>query len=168
MLIRRLADDSGLMAIVDPDAYPSYVARNWKYDQLIAHFLEAMSRRQLLIWATGSENLWNVDIAVRPETRTGFRGVEGGIAATKGRLHVLSYESLTMAAQFAHVTLPEEMYRDNVLTVIPGTYICRVVQLVEPESEGAADESAIHFAIGLSESAKLPAPWTAIPWDMHS
>jgi len=165
MIIRHLPDDSGLMAVVDPDAYPSFVRKRWDYDELVAHFVRAMSNRQLLIWATGSENRWNVEIGVALVKRTGFRSIEGGIAATRGRLHVLSYDSLTMAASYSNVTLPENIYRENVLAVTPGTYVCRVVQIVEPESDEAEDESAIHFAIELTASAQLPAPWTRIPWE---
>jgi hypothetical protein len=114
MMIKRIADDSGLMAIIDPDAYPSFVRRNWDYDELVEHFILAMKHRQLLIWGTGSENLWNVEIGVGIY-RDGYRVAEGGIHSSEGRLHVVSYESLTMAAAYEYVKLPEKPFRDDVI-----------------------------------------------------
>ena len=58
----------------------------------------------------------------------------GSIGASRSRLLLTNYESLTMAAQFPDITLPEAHERGQVLSVSPGLYDCRIVQLSDPES----------------------------------
>jgi len=47
-----------------------------------------------------------------------------------------------MAAQFADARLPEAHERDQILSVSPGTYDCRIIQLSDPESNAPFVEAA--------------------------
>ena len=83
--------------------------------------------------------------------------------ATKGRLLVTNYESLTMAAQFKDVTLPEPHQSDLLIEVPAGSYRCRVVQYAltaENWREGCGPE----FSLELEPAVVLNPPWATIPW----
>ena len=95
------------------------------------------------------EHVWSIDVLFEPIELTGFREVTGSITASQGRLLLSNYESLTMAAQFADVTLPEAPERDQILSVSPGTYDCRIVQLSDPESDAPFDEP-VNFICALT------------------
>jgi hypothetical protein len=47
-----VTDDSGFLAIVDPDSYRGFVGDDWTYGSLFDHFTHEMQRRSLLVWAT--------------------------------------------------------------------------------------------------------------------
>jgi hypothetical protein len=49
-VILEVTDDSGFLALVDPDAYESFVAEDWSLEQLIEHFKGEMAQGRLLIW----------------------------------------------------------------------------------------------------------------------
>ena len=104
-----------------------------------------MRDRHLLIWGTGMELFWSIDVSFQPTRASGFREVVGSIDASRGRLLLTSYESLTMAAQFPDVTLPEAHERGQVLSVSPGLYDCRIVQLSDPESGAPFEEPVSLF-----------------------
>ena len=61
----EITDDSGFLALVDPDAYRGFVTKNWELDDLLARFKAEMSGRRLLIWGTGCENTWSVRVGSR-------------------------------------------------------------------------------------------------------
>ncbi len=128
-MVFEVTDDSGFLAIIDPDAYRGFVHADWTWDTIQEHFRREMRDRHLLIWATGMEHLWSIDVSFQPTRASGFREVVGSIDASRGRLLLTNYESLTMAAQFPDVTLPEAHERGQVLSVSPGLYNCRIVQL---------------------------------------
>jgi hypothetical protein len=59
----EVPDDSGFIALVDPDVYQGFVDPDWTYDSLFAHFRDAMMQQQsLLLWGTGREDLWTVEV----------------------------------------------------------------------------------------------------------
>jgi hypothetical protein len=60
----EVTDDSGFLALVDHHAYRGFVDANWTYDGLLAHFRSAMAERSLLLWGTGREDMWTVDVVV--------------------------------------------------------------------------------------------------------
>jgi hypothetical protein len=160
----EVSDDSGFLALVDPDAYEGFVDPEWTLESLLAQFRAAMSQRSLLIWGTGREDFWNVDVVIDgPEPPVGFRRVTGPIT-TSGRLHVTNYESLTMAAQFPHVRLPERHARNDVFRVPAGDYACDIVQLNDPADDDAPDgHAAPDFVINLRRGAEA-AEWQAPAW----
>src|SRR5262249_61806333 len=99
----EVTDDSGFLALVVPAAYESFVASNWTFDQIMAHFQAQMARRTLLIWGTGLEGFWKVDLRLKKSKVKGFKEVSGPLQVVGGSLLLTNYESLTMAAQFNDV-----------------------------------------------------------------
>jgi hypothetical protein len=89
--------------------------------------------------------------------------VVGSIGASRGRLLLTNYESLTMAAQFPDVTLPEAHEQGQVLSVSPGLYDCRIVQLSDPES-AAPFEEPVSFIYELTRATSSREIWSEIPW----
>src|SRR5436853_582867 len=104
----EVSDDSGFLALVVPAAYEAFVACKWKFDQNMSHFQVQMARRSLLIWGTGLEGFWKVDVVLKKVNVKGVREVSGPLHIAGGSLLLTNYESLTMAAQFKDVTLPEK------------------------------------------------------------
>jgi hypothetical protein len=159
----QVTDDSGLLALVDPDAYSGFIAEDWAWEDMVARFHEEMAARHLLIWGTGQEGCWTVDVSLSRAVEAGIREVAGSIVATKGRLLVTNYESLTMIAQFSDLTLPEPHETALVVDVPPGLYRCRVVQHAL-EAANWAEGCDAEFRIEL-QPAKVPEPtWAKIPW----
>ena len=134
-MLFKITDDSGFLAVIDPDAYDGFVGSNWTWDTLQDHFAREAREQHLLVWSTGMEHVWSINILFEPVELTGIREVNGSIIASQGRLLLTNYESLTMAAQFADVTLPEAHERDQIPSVPPGAYDCRIIQLSDAASD---------------------------------
>jgi hypothetical protein len=153
-------DDSGFLALVDPDAYRGFVDENWERAQLLERFEEQTRLGRLLIWETGEENRWRVRVALEPVDVAGYAEIAGTIVSTEGRLLLTSYDSLTMAAQFEDVTLPEPRERNQVMDVEPGTYRCRIIQLHDhaesEEADSALADAEVHYVVELLRSETMP------------
>lgn len=163
MQLLQVSDDSGFLAIIDPDAYQGFVDENWELVQLRATMREQMAARTLLVWGTGSENTWKVDLRRGFGEVAGFRQTMGTIVSLRGRLLVTNYESLTMAAQYRDETLPQRHETDCVVTVDPGSYLCRITQLRNPDDLDDA-ETTVDFIVELAASNQAEPAWTDIPW----
>lgn len=161
----RVADDSGFLGIFDPHAYISFVAEDWTVGELlIDHFKAEMRRRHLLLWATGREETWRVDVRQEASQPPGFREYTGSIVATENLLCLTSYDSLTMGAQFEDVSLPEQDEWNLYITVEPGVYNCRIVQLQDPgDYSSKEDPETADFVIELMKTEQPAAPWETIP-----
>jgi hypothetical protein len=150
-------DDSGFLGIIDPDAYEGFVAEDWTYESLFAHFAAQTARRALLLWATSADGgSWTVALE---GTLAGARSATGPITSRQGRLCLVNYETLTMAAQFADVTLPEPHLADLELEVVPGAYACTVTQVHDDDSHPAP-----HFGLYLAPSDGALTPWASPAW----
>jgi len=163
--VLNVTDDSGFLAVVVPAAYQGFVSKNWQLDQLFRHFSAQMSRRALLLWGTGLEGLWRVEVRNRRSEVRGFREVTGPIHVSGGAVLVTNYESLTMAAQFDDVVLPEPHERNQVVPLPDGDYCCRIVQLFDPElKESSAESSGPDFIVEFTRPKVLPPEWSEVPW----
>lgn len=150
-------DDSGFIGIVDPDAYEGFVAEDWTYESLFEHFATQMARRALLLWATSPDGgSWTVTL---DGTLAGARSATGPIVSRQGRLCLVNYESLTMAAQFADVTLPDPDLAHLELQLTPGAYACTITQLHDDDTHPAP-----HLALHLTPSDEPPPPWSKPAW----
>jgi hypothetical protein len=155
-------DDSGFLAIIDPDAYEGFVAPDWELPQIMNKLRSQMAKHCLLIWGTGASDIWN--IAVRPMTRfTGHRHTIGSIVSTQGRLLITNYESLTMVASFPDVMLPQHHEIDQLLEIVPGNYECRIIQLLDPKGYDI-ERDHTDFIIELRATDLFHSPWNKIPW----
>lgn len=159
----QVTDDSGFLALVDPDAYEGFVGADWGSSDLLHRFREQMAARRLLIWGTGQEGCWTVQVAFSHNRVSGAREVFGSIVSTKGRLLLTNYESLTMAAEDSHATLPERHQADLVFDIEPGTYRCRIVQY-PLQASGWQEGCPPEFSVELEPTAVLDPSWQRIPW----
>jgi hypothetical protein len=159
----KVTDDSGFLAIIDPDAYRGFVSSDWTWEMIQEHFRNEMHERHLLIWGTGLEHFWTIDVSFHPTGASGFREITGSIAASQGRFLLTNYESLTMAASFPNVSLPRAHERGQVLSVPPGLHDCRIIQLSDPESD-APFEEPVNFIYELGRATSPRAVWTEPPW----
>jgi hypothetical protein len=164
----EVTDDSGFLAIVDPDSYVPFVDAEWTLDQLVERFESEMQSRHLLIWGTGREGNWRVEVRFDRSADRGFREFSSVICASGKRLLLTNYESLTMAAQFRDVLLPERHQEDLLIPLAPSLYACRVVQLLDPESPDSARQvGAPDFFIELTAvpgAGKIDESISGIPW----
>lgn len=159
----EITDDSGFLAIIDPDAYKGFVHDDWTLEMLRQHFTGEMASRHLLLWGTGLKNTWKVRVSLEPAKVKGFREITGSIGSSKGRLLLTNYESLTMAAQFPETTLPQPHEENQLLQLKAGMYDCRILQLSDPESNAPSKES-VSFVYEFTSATKPKEPWGHIPW----
>jgi hypothetical protein len=160
----EVTDDSGLLAVVVPAAYETFVASDWTLDQILAHFKAQMARRSLLIWGTGLEGFWKVDVVLKQTKVIGFREVRGPLEVLGGSLLLTNYESLTMAAQYKDVTLPETHQEDSLVSLPDGNFVCRIIQMFDPEHEESAGDDKPDFVVELQKAKGKITSWESIPW----
>ena len=68
-----------------------------------------------------------------------------------------------MAAQFSDVTLPQARERARVLSVSPGIYDCRIIQLSDPASD-APFEELFNFVYEFTRVTSPREIWSALRW----
>jgi hypothetical protein len=164
----EVTDDSGFLALVDPVAYRSFVDRDWALDQLFGHFKEEISAGRLVMWGTGREDIWSVEVRFHRSSEIGFREFPTIVRASTDQLLLTNYESLSMAASYDDLALPENYQRNLLFSVTPGVYECRIVQRLDPGMtdpdlrEGHADFFIELTSSGNCDEEKSVA--TAIPW----
>lgn len=160
----EVTDDSGFLALVVPAAYETFVASNWTFDQIMGHFKGQMARRSLLIWGTGLEGFWKVDVVLEKSKAKGCREVSGPLQVVGGSLILTNYESLTMAAQFKGVTLPEKHQEDLLVSLPDGDYTCRIIQMFDPEEQESVGDGNPDFVVEVLKATGNASPWESIPW----
>jgi hypothetical protein len=131
MIVHVLGDASHL-ALVDANRYASFVGDWGEDNRLYRHLVGQARQRHALAWGTGLETDWRVEIRKGITGRKGFREFEGTIRNTGDALHLVNYDSLTMAAQFEDHLLPDRETANYKVPLPPGLYRFRVVQLVDP------------------------------------
>jgi hypothetical protein len=162
--VLEVTDDSGFLAVLVPMSYEGFVDSDWRFAQLLGHFRTQMERQSLLIWSTGHEGFWQVDVRLGRSQVRGFREVVGPLRVVGGAVLITNYESLTMAAQFADVRLPEPHHWDSLLKVPDGDYACRVVQMFDPAEAESTGADKPDFTLELIRTSDLPSVWSEIPW----
>jgi hypothetical protein len=160
----EVTDDSGFLAVVVPATYQTFVDRNWKFDQLFDHFRQEMAQRSLLVWGTGLEGIWKVDVRVQQSSARGFRENSAPLSVVGGAVLVTNYESLTMVAQFEDERLPQKHEQDQLVTLPDGDYCCRIVQMFDPDQQESAEEGAPDFIVEFSYPKILPTTLSQVPW----
>jgi hypothetical protein len=158
-----IADDSGLLALVDCAAYRGFVSDDWTYEQLMKHFAREMQSRAVLVWDCSDwGDTYTVTVRKGFSAEKGFRSVMGSINATDGKIHLLSYASLSTAAEDRDVELPEAHEADNVIAVSPGLYKVRIVQTYNPEKAGSRKDDMPHIILEIE--AGTADKWDAVAW----
>lgn len=161
--ILRISDDDGYLAVVDPDAYDAYIGPDWTFHELEQRVLREMREHHLLVWGSGGEGEWLVLVSSEPVAVTDEDSVVGRIDVAAGRLLVTSFSSLSMAAQFDDVHLPESHEGAQIVHVPVGSYSCRVIRFRSPTRVAGSIEP-VHYVLELSVSTEHAASWREIPW----
>jgi len=162
--IYRVTDDSGMLALIDPAAYRSFVGDEWTLDALEERFREESSARRMILWGTGREGEWSVRVRFERSAERGFREFETGLRVSEDRLLLTNYEALSMAAQFEDVKLPEPHDQQNGFGVPGGHYACRVIQHHDPDGSGRTDKNGPDFTIDLIKVSVPSAEGAILPW----
>lgn len=160
-------DDSGILAVVDANRYHPFIGPAWTLDQILTRFRESMRDRCMLVWSPGCEGNWRVVATLGPAESGHFRLAEGSIQVESDGLHVVSYDSLTMAAQFSDVPVPQAHERDNLIRLPRGLYTCTVAQLFPPEENGSEaifNQEAPHFRLSFARSSEPLPAWPGVRW----
>lgn len=132
----HVGGDGSHLALVDTRQYRSFVGADWCENGLLYKHLSAeIGQAHALVWAVGFESDWKVDIEEGHTTEPGFREFTGDIINTGQLLHLVNYDSLTMAAQFDDILLPDDETADYEIPLAPGAYRIRVVPMFDPASE---------------------------------
>jgi hypothetical protein len=165
-MIVHVGGDGSHLALVDTGSYTSFVGRNWaEGDLLYKHLVEQANSLHALAWATGFETDWRVEVRPGITLKRGFREFSGNIKSTVGALHLVNYDSLTMAAQFEDHRLPDKETNHYSVPLESGSYAFRVVQLVNPRSswsESLGDGAA--FVLEFEPTTEQSNHFTAVPW----
>jgi hypothetical protein len=156
------------IALIDAAAYPSFVDTNWTLPQIQEHFVTQMNQGTMLAWGTGAPGNWRISVAARAGAASGYREFTGRISVTGTKLHLTSYDELTMAAQFENVQLPRQGTDGWLISLRRGEYDCRVVQLYDPaaaESEEVFKQAAPHFLLKITKAERVKgSKFDHVPW----
>jgi hypothetical protein len=148
----KITDDSGFIAIVNPAKYNSFLSADWNFEQLRERFIDEMNKETLIIWSTGVEGEWNMQLLENPSGKTSFREFEKTIEVTDGQLCFINYEDLSMAAQFEDVQIASEQDDSRSIKIANGKYIILVRQLFNPAIYQEEQLENVHFEIIIKQA----------------
>ncbi|GLR16155.1 hypothetical protein [Portibacter lacus] len=169
--ILKISDDSGFIGIANLSTYDSFIGKNWNFNQLKEHIVIEINKNNLLFWATGREDDWTVKFIINGEEtiKKPFRKEEAIIQVTNNKLYLVNYETLTMAAQFEHVILPENHLNQLFIELDNGYYLTSFCQVQNPELY--VENSKFDFEIKLDKINDLdeyyPNDFVNIFWNQY-
>jgi hypothetical protein len=144
----EIIDDDGFIALVNSANYQGFVDNDWKFDQLMTHFVDQMNAGNIVIWQASNDGggNWLVSFQKQPSSAQAFRHFNHFINVTTGELFLTSYSDLTMAAQFSDASVPAAHNTDLKIELENGWYKLTVRQLFNP------DNYLQHFNTGAEEN----------------
>ena len=142
-----ISDDSGYIAIVNPERYNSFLDENWELPQLFNRFVGEMNNDNLIIWATAFENKCTVNFVTAPSTEISFREFAKTIKVTNEKLYLTNYEDLTTAAQFSNETLPAKHNANLWVALDNGEYEFTIRQLFDPQDDDYDADNKPNFEV---------------------
>lgn len=164
-MIIHVGGDGSHLAIGDLDRYESFVGEWSENDRLRRHLLAQAKSESIIAWGSGFETDWPISIKPGISEQKGYREFRSVISTQSGKLHLINYDSLTMAAQFDDYRLPDKETISYGFQILPGRYVFRIVQLVNPDTnwwETLGDAPA--FLIEYEPADNSDLPQQIIPW----
>ncbi|GIU52482.1 hypothetical protein TUM4438_45330 [Shewanella sairae] len=155
----------GCLALLDPETYKGFIGEDWSVKGIKDHFISENEKGAIIAWGCDDGN-WNVSIS-NSETDLNSEQCFDSVLKTNGKILLTSYESLTMAAQFDDVSLPESHENGQVIELEPGFYQVTVKQKFASEDSGCEkvfSQKAAHFELILKKVNELGKPLNDIPW----
>ncbi|MFI2811514.1 MULTISPECIES: hypothetical protein [Microbulbifer] len=157
--------DYGCLAILDPESYVGFVSEDWAIEGLKKHFIDQNKCGSLISWGCSYGN-WIVKLVFGSSNEVGVRSFFSGLK-TNGKLLITTYDSLTMAAQFEDVSLPEAHEVERVIEVAPGSYRVTVIQCFkteQAESDDVFNQTIPHYIVALEPVNEEIPPIKDVPW----
>jgi hypothetical protein len=142
-----ITDDSGFIEIVNPEKYSSFVGEDWQLPQLLKRFVDEMNNDNLILWSTGSENVWTVNFLSNPSDKKSFRSFYKTIEVTSGKIFLTNYDDLSMAAQYVDEKIPAKHNADLSINLDNGRYKLQVRQLFNRDDYNYEPEGQINFEV---------------------
>jgi len=166
----KISDDSGFMGIANLNKYESFVDSNWDFEMLKKRIVDQINLNNILFWSTGREDIWNVQVTTSANLASNnfYRIEEGLIEVTDEKLYLVNYETLSMAAQFKHIKLPEDHLTELYIELENGFYLVELRQTTKPTE--VANKEDVDFEIRLEiiedESDYYPNNFGNIFWNV--
>jgi len=158
-----IVDDSGILALVDSSAYRPFVSTDWTYECILQHFNAFTKDRTLAVWECGDGGgSYVVRVRSGITSDSGFRSIRGAMSVTGGALHLVSYDALTMAAQFEDEALPSKHEQHLRIELENGYYRIRLIQLYDPGRLSKPDHSTPDFIVEFEQGEARP--WPGVAW----
>jgi hypothetical protein len=142
-----ITDDSGFLGIVNSDKYNSFVSEDWQLQQLFKRFVDEINNGNLILWSTGSENVWTVNFVNEPSETKSFREFHKTLEVTNGKIFLTNYEDLTMAAQYNEEKIPAKHNTDLAIDLDNGRYEFKIRQFFDPTDYNYEPEGKVNFEI---------------------
>ncbi len=164
-----IPDDSGFLGLLDPARYRQFIGDDFDFGDFHCHVIDQMGSGALLFWATGIERDWRVQVTARNDESVApgvYRSIVGFIIVTDDRLLIVNYETVSMAAQFDDIRLPEPYLAYCQFTIPCGAYHCRVSQKADPDAPipENPDGDGWDFHLQLRPAAGPSTIWSRIQW----
>ena len=163
----EVTDDSGFLAVVVPSAYRGDRGSRLAVGPTPGTFSTTDVATVIADLGHRFGGCWRVDVKFGELSINGFREQSGPLTVVGGAILITNFESLTMAAQYESVMLPESHQEIMLVNVPDGDYCCRVVQMFNPEQEESARRANADFVLHFSRPETMPAVWAEIPWFTH-
>ena len=133
----HVGGDGTLIALVNTSKYQSYVGEGWYEDnKLTSHLITEANKLNILAWGSGFECDWIVEFNDGISSKSGFREFTGFLDVQENAVHLINYDSLTMAAQFDDIQLPDKETSKYRVDIPSGLYKFRILQLVDTSQDG--------------------------------
>jgi hypothetical protein len=166
----QISDDASFLGLINTDLYESFIDEDWEFEDIEVRVVRECQKGHLLFWGTSVPNLWTVRICSQASSATAFQSFKGKIKVSNSKLHLINYESITLAAHFEDEQLPNSDLEALYVTLDNGIYDVNIRQLFDPERDVIEDES-LGFEIVLQKStdtASFPLnPFKELVWSNY-
>lgn len=147
----EISDDASFLGLINTDLYESFIDEDWEYEDIEVRVIRECQKGHILFWGTSVPNLWTVRICDQESTQKAFQSFKGKIKVSDSKLHLINYESITLAAQFEDEQLPDPDLEALHVQLENGIYQVTIRQLFDPAQDFIEDES-LGFEIVLQKS----------------